>query len=282
MMRIALPIKAWAQRFAFVLLVASSVGLLALSRADWAVTTRVRAVLVDVVAPVLDIVSQPIQSARKLAFSIEEMIELRDQNARLRNENAQLLHWQAVARRLEQENLQLRRLTQAQEETPPGLVSARIVGDAGGPFVRTMLMTVGQREGVKRGDAVTTDVGMIGRVVDAGQRASRVLLITDLNSRIPVMVESTRHRAILAGDNGPLPRLDYLAPGAQLTVGDRIVTSGDGGALPQGLPIGEVVSTGDGGDRVKPLVDLARVELVRVVRFDPPRPEPRMSFGGQR
>jgi rod shape-determining protein MreC len=281
-MRIALPIKAWAQRFAFALLIGSAVALLALSRADLAVVERVRGALVDVVTPLLDAISRPVQSVQRVVAIGNDLVELHQQNQRLREENARLLHWQEVARRLEQDNLLLRKLVQINGEPLPGYVSARVVGDAGGPFVRTMLMTAGQRDGLKRGDAVMADLGMVGRVVDAGQRASRVLLITDLNSRIPVMVEGSRHRAILSGDNSPQPRLDYLPSSAQIGVGERIVTSGDGGALPPGLPIGEVVTVADGQQpRVRPLVDLARLEIVRVVRFESPRPE-NLRFGGQR
>ena len=107
--------------------------------------------------------------------------------------------------------------------------------------------------------------------------SARVLLLTDLNSRIPVAVEGSRARAVLLGDNSPLPRLDYLPAGAEVVVGDRIVTSGDGGLFPAGLPIGQVVAVGDGGIRVQPLVDLDRLEFVRAVQFE----SPRLSSGGE-
>jgi rod shape-determining protein MreC len=109
--------------------------------------------------------------------------------------------------------------------------------------------------------------GFIGRIIEVGEVSSRVLLITDLNSRIPVMVESTRDRAILAGDNSDEPRLLYLPPAVALSPGDRIVTSGDAGALPPGLPVGTVTAAGEGGARVAPFANWSRIEYVRIIDY---------------
>jgi len=108
---------------------------------------------------------------------------------------------------------------------------------------------------------------LIGRIAEVGEVSSRALLITDLNSRIPVLVEQTRDRAILAGDNSDQPRLLYLPPNLALATGARIVTSGDGGAFPPGLPIGTVAATGDGGVRVRPFANWSRVEYVRIIDY---------------
>ncbi len=146
-------------------------------------------------------------------------------------------------------------------------VSARVVADPGGAFVRSKIVNSGRREGVTKGQAVITGAGLAGRIFEAGLHSARVLLITDINSRIPVVVESSRDRAILTGDNGPQPRLAFLASSAQVAKGDRIVTSGQGGLFPEGLPIGTVASVKDGVARVVPLVDFDRMEFVRVVDY---------------
>jgi rod shape-determining protein MreC len=102
-------------------------------------------------------------------------------------------------------------------------------------------------------------------VTDVGDRSARILLITDLNSRIPVMIESTRERAVLAGDNSNEPRLIYLRQGASVSPGDRVVTSGHGNTWPPGMPVGVVTAIGDRGVLVQPYVDWSRLEFIRLL-----------------
>ena len=90
------------------------------------------------------------------------------------------------------------------------------------------------------------------------------MLFRSVNSRLPGLVERTRERAILAGDNSPQLRLTLLQGVSGVQRGDRIVTSGHGGSFPVGIPVGEVVQTGEGHIRVRPFADFSRLEFVRV------------------
>lgn len=87
-----------------------------------------------------------------------------------------------------------------------------------------------------------SDNGVIGRVDKPGKMYSKIILITDINSKIPVMVERTRVRGILSGDNTTVPKMIFIPLSAKLTVGDRIITSGVAGVFPPGLPIGKISS----------------------------------------
>ena len=109
--------------------------------------------------------------------------------------------------------------------------------------------------------------GLAGRAAAVGLRSARVLLITDINSRVPVVVEASRHRAILTGDNSGLPRLAFLPANAAVRSGDMVVTSGHGGVFPPGLPVGRISRSDDGVVRVQPFVKFERLEFVRVVDF---------------
>jgi rod shape-determining protein MreC len=144
-------------------------------------------------------------------------------------------------------------------------VTTRVVSDPGGSFVKSVLLPVGNADNVSKGNAVMSGRGLIGRVTEVGERSARVLLITDLNSRIPVVVQNTRTHAILAGKNTGLLRLERLPIDSSLTVGQRIVTSGDGGQLPPDIPIGTVVEVGPGGVVVQPLADIETVTYVQVI-----------------
>jgi len=268
-----MPIRIMAQRFATLLLVAAAVGLMLLGRVDNPLVERFRLAVADLATPVLAIVNEPIGTINRVIREVDEAFYLRERNATLREENARLLQWQSVARRLEQENAQLRAMVKARPDPLPAYITARVVGDSAGPFVRTLLLNAGQRDGVKAGQAAIVAEGMIGRVLEAGERSARVLLVTDLNSRVPVMLESTRQRGILAGDNGPRPKLVFLAASARPQIGERIVTSGHDGLLPPGLPIGIIVSLG-GDPRIEPFAAAERIEYLRLVRYEAPRLPP--------
>jgi rod shape-determining protein MreC len=202
---------------------------------------------------------------------------MREELTRLREENARLMSWQNVAQRLEAENKALRSFFAFSSGPQATFITSRVVGDAGSAFVRSMLLNAGARDGIKNGQAVMTADGLAGRITEVGETSARVLLISDINSRIPVLVERTRDRAVLAGDNSRQPRLTLMPPGMSVEAGDRVVTSGHGGTYPAGLPVGVVASVSEKSVRIEPLVDWNRLEFVRVVDFGiagilPPQP----------
>ncbi len=266
--RAATSLRHLGQRFSFIFLLSLATALLIMGRAGSPLVESLRTTIVDGMAPVLDAVSRPVLAVNYLLEQGKNVIFIYDENAKLRADNTRLQQWQAVARQLEQENANYRALLNIQPEAKISYITARVIGDAGGPFVRTLIMNAGLKDGVSKGQAIVNGEGVIGRIVTAGQRSSRILLLTDLNSRVPVVVEGTRYRGILAGDNEILPRLTFLPMSAKVRPGDRIVTSGHGGLFPPGLPVGNVASTSGGVVRVQPHVDRDRVEFVRALRYD--------------
>jgi rod shape-determining protein MreC len=147
------------------------------------------------------------------------------------------------------------------------MATARIVTDSRGPFANSRLANAGAELGVRPGNPVMSENGLVGRVVGVTAGASRVLMLTDPASRTPVMVDRTNSRAILTGDGGPNPRLEYLRGQDPVRVGDRVVTSGDGGVFPRGLPVGVAVRGLDGQWRVVLAADKAPVDFVRILKF---------------
>lgn len=268
--RLAIPLKVFFQRFAFLSLICLSIALLVLGKADLVLMERVRTISTDAISPVLGTLSQPINALNKGIERVRELASLVEENERLRRENERLLKWQMVSRSLDRENEYYRRMLNALSDPLVLPITARIVGDSGGPFVRTLLLGAGSLDGVKVGQAAVGPHGVIGRVVAVGHQSARVLLLTDLNSRIPVVLEKSRHKGILVGDNSSQPKLEFLPTNSQPTAGDRLVTSGDGGMLPAGWPIGVVSSVVDGQIRVQAFADWTRLEHVSVLRYDLP------------
>jgi rod shape-determining protein MreC len=267
MVRLTLPMRAAAQRVALPFLIFLSVMMIVLGKADIALFERARTQVADTLAPVLDTISEPLAAVARGVRRVEDHFGVYDQNQYLREENARLLQWQEVARRLERENVELRQLLNFMPQGIRGFITGRVIANSGGAFLRNVLIDVGGAEGVERGQAAITGEGIVGRVTEVGDRAARVLLITDLNSNIPVLLESSRERAVLAGDNSEMPRLVYLPAKSGVKPGDRVVTSGSGGIFPPGLPVGMVASVDSGVVRIEPYAELSRLEYVRIVDF---------------
>lgn len=263
----AQPIKNLIQRFAYIGLVLAAVAILMFGKADTVLIEQARIYVTDAVAPILNLLSRPAATLSNLVAQGNELVALREENARLREENARLLQWQTVARKLDAENTELRNLSKFQPQGTQSYITARVIADAGGTFAHSLVLSAGSRSGVRKGQAVISGDGLVGRVHGVGPNSSRVLLITDLNSRIPVMIEETRVRAILAGNNSTRTSLIHLPPGATASPGDRVITSGHGGAFPWGLPVGVVASVTDDRIEVQPYMDRERLEFVRAVDF---------------
>lgn len=267
------PLRALADRLSLGALVAVSIGLMVLAKADLRLLDVIGSRAGDLAAPLLDALGRPAALLRGAGEAFGGILALEAENRRLRQEIDQLRAQVLESSRLEVQNEALRRaLAMPPRDDAPLVTTARIVGDSGGPFVRTRLIDAGLDRGVPKGAVAIVPEGMVGRVVQVGERSARVLLLTDLNSRIPARIERTGERAVLAGDNSQLPILRFLPQAARARPGDRVVTSGEDGAIPAGLPLG-VIAERDGGEpRVRLHVDDALLDVVRVVDFRPPRP----------
>lgn len=265
-----MPIREISHRISLVFMLTLAAALLLLGRAETYVFDRARQVVTDIAAPLLEIASRPVAAARRVVERTDEYAYVFDENERLRAENARLLAWKEAALKLEAKVARYEALLNVQVDPGIKYVSGRVVSDNGGPFVDTVIVNVGREQGAKSGDAVIDTDGVVGRVVATGPKASRVLLLTDLNSRIPVVIEPAHYKAVLAGDNTDWPKLEYLTSTSSISPGDRVVTSGDGGLIPPGLPVGLVIQTSDGFQRVQTFADRDRLDFVRVLQYEFP------------
>lgn len=266
-LRLAVPFRALTQRFAFLFLLLAAFGLMMLDKAETLMIERVRTSVIDVVAPIMDFLSRPAAKVTTFVDNMRHLAELRSDNQQLRLQNDRLLQWQEAARTLSTENATLRKLLNIVPDSRVQYASARVISDSVAVFARSVLINAGERHGVAKGQAVVTGEGLAGRIISVGDSSARALLITDLNSRIPAVIEESRERAIVAGDNSGRPRLTFIGRDNRVELGNRVVTSGHGGAFPPGLPIG-VVSEFEGGIiRVQPFVRFDRLEFVRIADF---------------
>ncbi|MEE2995943.1 MAG: rod shape-determining protein MreC [Pseudomonadota bacterium] len=263
--KLTIPVKAWLNRFALLLLFLLAFTIMLLGKAESLAVEKIRSGVTDFIVPIMDGLSRPIATVSAVIDQTGNLFSVYEENERLREQNARLLEWQSSALALAAENSALRKVLNFVPERDASFAAARVIGDSGRVFVQSVLINAGSGSGIARGNAVVTGGGLVGRISEAGRRSARVLLITDLNSRIPVVSEKGRIRAILSGDNSSTPKLGFLSPNAGINLGDRFVTSGHGGVFPAGLPIGKISSVEDGVLRVAPFANFDSLEYVRII-----------------
>ena len=264
---LAMPGRAFAQRFAYAILACAAITLMIVSQAEPRLAEQLRVGITDAVAPIFDFFSRPAETIADGVDELQGIMVVHERNQRLEADNDRLRRWQAVAEQLSYENEMFRRLLNVVPDQRARFISARVIADSGGPFVHLVMVNAGQSHGVRKGQAVVNHDGLVGRVQEAGRHTARVLLLTDLNSRIPVVLEESRDRTILRGDNSPQPYLAFLATGARVKPGDRIVTSGEGGMFPPALDVGIVSAVDKDRATVQPFVVWERLDYVTILDY---------------
>lgn len=260
------------RRILVALLVLVLLGVFLFWRIDSPRAERMRAAIVDRLVPSLEWVMAPVTAASRMAAGFQSYQRLYQQNQELRRELQKMSAWKEAAVQLEQENAKL--LAQNNVRLDPALtsVSGVVTADSGTAFRQSVLVNRGARDGILDGWATMDGLGLVGRITGVGQTTSRVMLLTDPSSRLPVTIQPSGQRALLTGDNTALPYLDFMESPEDVRPGDRVVSSGDGGLFPPGLLVGQAVQASDRRMRVRLAADYGRLEFLRVLRSRPAEP----------
>ena len=241
-------------------------GTFLLWRIDSPRVERFRAALIDRVVPSLDWLMTPMTRVAGMVDNFQSYTRIYEQNQELRRELQQMKAWKEAALQLEQKNARLLDLNQVRLDPKLTHVTGVVLADSGSPFRQSVLLNVGARDGIRDGWATMDGIGLVGRISGVARTTSRVILLTDSASSIPVTVQPSGQRAILTGDNSPAPPLEFLDKPDLLRPGDRVVTSGDGGVFPADLLVGQVAQGPDRRLRVRLAADYGRLEFLRVLR----------------
>ena len=247
--------------------VAAIVMLASGSRQSAGQASYMRAGVESATAPVGEVLSAPVRWTGDVVEYVTGYFFAVSENRRLREQVAELSDWRDEAITLKNINARYEQMLGIHADPPIPMVTGRSVLDSRGPFARARLVNLGSRDGVRPGNPALSEHGLVGRISGVSSGVSRMVLVTDVSSRIPVMVERTDARAILAGDASRNPRLDYVRGIDVIQEGDRVITSGDGGGIPRGLPVGVVAKGVDGSWRVKLFSERSAIDYVRVLLF---------------
>ena len=252
------------QRFSLFVLVILSVLLIFLETIEVKPLNGIRSFIKDVIYRSALVVSYPSKSFSNFYDFVEKHINLNSNYEELVKENDELKNNITKTDFLELENSQLRKLIEEQVESSSNLVSARVMLDKQSPYLNSFVINIGSNKNIKNGMAVLDGKNFIGRVVDVNYFSSRVLLVSDLNSKIPVLTEPSENHAVLSGRGTKEPTLEYLSENHTVQNGDKIYTSGKEGIFITGIPIGEVKIE---KDKVKVLLfsDLSQITFVNII-----------------
>ncbi len=227
---------------------------------------RLRSAAIDKILPSFEWALVPATRVTRMVEDFQSYTRIYEQNQELRRELQQMKSWQEAAIQLGQENARLLDLNKVRLNAQLTFVTGVVLTDNGSPFRRSVLLNVGARDGIRDGWATMDGLGLVGRISGVGDQTSRVILLTDSNSRVPVRIQPSGQNALLIGDNTLAPPVDIADNLEDVRPGDRVVTSGDGKVFPADILVGQIAQGPNGRLRVKLAADYGRLEFLRVLR----------------
>ena len=268
------PRPGWSRRaqyslfFSFIAVVAGLVVglvLLILSLAAPNSYAAVRGAALDVTAPITGALSEVTTTATGLVSGAGDYWNAANQNGALKRQRAALMRRMVEARAILEENQQLKAALGLRERTGNAVAAGRVVGSSFESPRRFAIISVGSSDGVQVGMPVRAPEGLIGRIVDAGNVASRVLLVTDRANIVPARILRGGQPVISTGRGDGTIDVRPLEVGKNpFKAGDIIITSGTGGLYPPLVPIAKVIRLDDDGAIAVPIADPSRVSFAIV------------------
>lgn len=258
--------KSLRARTIIAVLIIFAVVLLAMTRGHRPFIGKFRSAVDSVTAPLLEAVSTPVRGLHNLMENKTQLFTAYEENKKLREENDTLRRWQAVAQSLKAENESLRALTGYKPVENVEYVTAHVIAQSPDAYSGTLLIDAGKAQGLVALQPVIDAYGLVGRIVEVGEHTARVQLLSDGTSRVPVISGNSRQHAILAGTGDELLRMTFVGGDpAQIQLGEAVMTTSEGGLIPDSVMVGTIFRRDTNGLLVKPLRPLGASEYVRIM-----------------
>ena len=252
-------------RFPQILIISFGFLLILVGKADLTAVRYMQGGVVETIAPLYSIVTVPVNSIESLFEGLQTVASLRTKANRLELENTRLKKLQRIAESLKVENRQLRTVLGDVIPQEWNAITARVIAVPGGNFTHSMIVEHGANKVIARGSAVVTAEGLVGYIISSGKYFSRILLLSDVNSRIPVILSDSSWPGLAVGKNGITLELDFLPAESEPSLNETVVTSGHGGLLPAGIPVGRVSSITKKQVLMTPSVELRKLSFVTIL-----------------
>ncbi len=260
-------IKGLIRKIFVILFIIFSFVLIFIGKPDNFIISKTSSVVTQVMSPFIKIVSYPIYWVGSFIEDVKNFSSVDEQNRNLRLEVVKLKEQLNYLKQVEVENTELRKLTNYTTNGVNYLLSTRILGSTGAGFSRSFIIDAGAKDGVKKYQGVVVEGYLVGQIISVGSNYSRMLLLTDATSKIPVQIERTKTRAFLIGNNTDYPNIMHFENQEPVQLGDVVVTSGMGDNLPAGLPVGIIGSIGEEtGIIVQPFIHSSNIDYIKVLK----------------
>ena len=226
---------------------------------------RFRLALLNQIVPNVEFFTSSIKVIGRIVLDISSFTNVYEQNQNLKNELQDMKKWREAAIQLEQKNAKLRALNNLKVNPQLDWVSGEVIADSGGTYSSSALLNVGIEDGIIDGSAVVDGLGLVGRISGVEDQISRIILLSDTKSYVPVIIEPNNQEAILRGDNSSAPLIEFIRGVEKIQPGFRVYTSGTGGVFPSGILIGKVVLSTDKKIRVKLSANISKLDYLRIL-----------------
>ena len=247
------------------ILILLCLSLVFLGKLDLIAVRNIKAFMSDFLAPITFLFNKPVKEIAEVLEDVKSATFLRDENIRLKSEIRRLKVWKSRTASQELELLELRELLKVIPRNNNKIVTGRVFTAAGGIFANTVLINVGQKDGIVIGQPAISSLGLVGHVINVGVNSSRILLIIDINAMIPIYLTDSNWPAVTQGQNGELLKIRFLSSEAKPIEGEVLETSGHGGQLPSGINVGNIVKSFSGNYYVKPTVNFQKLTYVSII-----------------
>ena len=253
------------RRFLHLIIILIGFALIFIGKADMLAVRTVQTSVSGIFAPLFNVVAAPVRAVETMFEGMRTVASLREETVRLRAENERLKRWRRRSEILESENRQLRTVLGAVIPADRQAVTARAIAAPGSSFSHTMMITHGTDKRIQRGDPVVTADGLVGYIIEVSKRHSWVLMLSDVKSRLPILLSTSSWPGLAIGQNSDMLSLSFLPLEAKPKENELVLTSGHGEILPPGLPVGRVVKGVGREYYIQPVVDLRKVAFVSIL-----------------
>ena len=237
------------------------------SKVNHKITDNISLFMINLSLPIVKTVSYPFNTAIDLTVNLKELINARRDNKKLIAENEKLRSFYIKAINITQENKDLRDIVNFIGLRSTRYKTAYVIGKSHQLYNRSLFIGAGKDNDIEIDDVVLGKNSVIGRITEVAKDKSRILLLWDINSRIPIITSRSRTRGILAGDNTNIMKILYLNKKHNIAVGDMVFTSGDGESMQPGLLAGIVTKVNKQQVEVRTIEDIDNVNIVTIVKY---------------
>jgi rod shape-determining protein MreC len=237
------------------------------SKINHQISNNISMTIVEYSTPITRAICAPFNAMVDVFVNFQELMNIRKRNVSLMQENQKLKSLYIKSLNIHQENQEIKKVVNYAAPQSSQFVVAHLISKPHQIFSRSVFIDAGENHQIKEGNIVTGNNALVGRIDQVSGNRSRVLLATNINSRIPVLISGATIKGILAGNNSDLMEILYLEKDHPVKVGDMVFTSGDGDAIPAGILVGVITKTDQRHAYAKMIENVKNLDVVSIINY---------------